>query len=221
LRHSNVIIKSDRITKVDKVIVAGIFNADIITIIKKLNKMKAQSLPSSSRNGFSLFEVLMFIAVIGVLAGIMIPLLSPNSDYTSARDRRNAQELSMVFTAAQIAGLNLEGSDLESTIKNVIKGGSPSSGVLKDHHFAVRSLAEKDIPGAANYLSLSGGHLIYSGENKVASPNTLRTASTKSDPPQTPNTVVSSAPPLAPKVVWTLQDSSQSQAASVLKRASL
>jgi type II secretory pathway pseudopilin PulG len=170
---------------------------------------------TARRNGFSLFEMLMFIAILGVLTGVLVPLLSHNSDYEAARNRRNAQEISMVYSAAQIAGLNFAGPSLEATIKNVMAGGKPTTGAFKNHKFAVSTLSDTDIAGAANYLKLNGGQLIYTLNSSPSQSNSI--ASSGGGANKTPPSIAPAAP-----IKWTLPaTSSPSQAAGTRLRARL
>jgi type II secretory pathway pseudopilin PulG len=173
---------------------------------------------NARRNGFSLFEMLMFIAFLGVLTGVLMPLLSPNGEYAASRSRRNAQEICMVYSAARIAGLNFAGSSLEVTIRNVMAGGKPTNGAFKDHKFAVSTLSDADIAGAAAYLKVSGEDLIYTPNKTTNSSSAL--ASLGSSAKQTPSYIVPAAP--AAPIKWSLPaTSSPSQAAGTRLRARL
>lgn len=77
-----------------------------------MNTLTRISIPSRHRSGFSLFEVLMFIAVLGVILGIVVPMLSADTDAIyAARDRRNAQELCSTCVMAQAAELDFVQED--------------------------------------------------------------------------------------------------------------
>ncbi|MFN0077455.1 MAG: type II secretion system protein [Prosthecobacter sp.] len=123
-----------------------------------------------NRSGFSLFEVLMLIAVLGVILGITVPMLSHNGSVYAARDRRNAQELSSTSIMAQAAGLNfVQGEDVFDTVRAIVRGGMPVRGALKGKVFVVPGLSEEDIQGAAKYLRIQNGELLYTNSETVQS----------------------------------------------------
>lgn len=120
-------------------------------------------LTSASRSGFSLFEVLMCIAVIGVITAIVVPLWGQTESIYAARDRRNAQELAAMSLMAHSAGLDFiqEGEDVTETARAIVRGGMPLQGSMKGRRFIVPGLSEEDIEGAAKFLVIKNGELIY------------------------------------------------------------
>ena len=120
------------------------------------------------RSGFSLFEMLMVLSVLGIMIGIVLPTYLSKSEYELARNRHNAQEISSIYTAAQVAGLNLQGKTVHDTIRKVMVGGCPNSGAFKNHPFSVGGLAENDIESTARHLSLINDQLIYSPDEHPA-----------------------------------------------------
>ena len=125
--------------------------------------MKARSSsPVTRKAGFSLFELLLVVALIGVMSAIVIPTMNSNSTYEAARNRRNAQEMSAICASAQVAGLNLVvPGDLPATIRNILAGGSPTSGPFKGQRFRASGVQEPDAMKAITYLQLQGSTLIY------------------------------------------------------------
>ncbi len=123
--------------------------------------MKASPTPKNTA-GFSLFEMLMAVALIGILSAIAIPVLSGKNTYDVARDRRNAQEMAGVSIAAQAAGLNfVVPGDLNATVRNILAGGSPTTGAFKGQSFRATGVAEADALRAATYLQINGSALQY------------------------------------------------------------
>lgn len=124
---------------------------------------------SASRSGFSLFEVLMFIAVIGVMIAILVPMWGQTESIYAARDRRNAQELAAMSLMAHSAGLDFiqEGDDVAETARAIVRGGMPLQGSMKGRRFIVPGLSEEDIQGAAKFLVIKDGELIYTNDERL------------------------------------------------------
>lgn len=126
----------------------------------------------SRRRGVTLVELLTTICVLGLLTSIALPQISSltQGEANETRHRRNAQSLASVCMTADAAGFSfVVDGDLEQTIRNIIKGGSPSSGPFKGKKFAVRGLVEEDVEGVQKYLTITGDQLAYHREPKVAS----------------------------------------------------
>lgn len=130
---------------------------------------------SAGQRGFSLFEVLMFIAILGVMTSLAVPLLLQSDSIYTTRDRRNAQELASTSMMAQVAGLNfVQGSDVVETLRALVRGDSPAKGPLKGRLFMVPGLSEEDLAGAAKFLTIQDGRLLYSNREVPILPGDQR-----------------------------------------------
>jgi competence protein ComGC len=117
------------------------------------------------RSGFSLFEVLMFVAIVGVMVGIAVPMLTQNDAVYAARDRRNAQELCSTCMMAQAAQLDfVQGDSVMDTVRAIVRGGVSMRGAMRGRVFVVPGLSEEDMKGAAKYLQVKDGQLLYTNE---------------------------------------------------------
>ena len=135
--------------------------------------MKTAAPKKLRSQGFSFFEMMMFVAIIGIIVAIVVPMWGDNDAYYAARDRRNAQELVAINTMASAAGLNFamddKGNpreDLLEILSKIREGGSVKDGAFKNRHFSVPGLSNEDIAGAANYITLDNGELRYSFDKK-------------------------------------------------------
>ena len=126
-----------------------------------------------SKQGFSFFEMMMFVAILGIIVAIVVPLWGNNDAFYAARDRRNAQELVSINTVASAAGLNFAldekgqaREDLLEILHDISQGDSVKRGALKGRHYSVPGLSNEDIAGAANHITIENGDLRYSFERK-------------------------------------------------------
>jgi Tfp pilus assembly protein FimT len=127
--------------------------------------MKTKLASPSATSGFSLVELLMFLAVVGVIAAIIIPHINTRDTAQMARDRRHAQELSSFTVAAQAAGLDLVvPGNLKATVEKVLEGGTPATGSFRGHQFIAPKLNLKDAESAARFLKVENNSLIYDYE---------------------------------------------------------
>lgn len=119
------------------------------------------------QNGFSLFELLMTVAILGIMGSFAITALGDEtSAVENARDQRNAQEVVATCVAAHAAGVNfVVGNQIDATVRKIIEGAAPSNGVFKNHVFKVNLVGEADIAGAIRFLKIQNGELTYSHDS--------------------------------------------------------
>ena len=127
------------------------------------------------RSAFSLFEILMVVAIIGVFLGIAVPMMNQSDSVYAARDRRNAQELCSTCMMAQAAQLNFVQDDsVIDTLRAIVNGGMSVRGAMRGRVFVVPGLSEEDIQGAAKYIRIKDGQLLYISSDTVETPGDQR-----------------------------------------------
>ena len=127
-------------------------------------KHKQSTRGSKRMSGYSIIEMVLFLAILGIICGLGIIQFAVRQQGTvdETRYKRNAQEIAAVCTTAQAAGLEfIANGDLVQTIKNVIQGGTPKDGPFRGTLFAVKGLVNADVNHLTKYLALDSGMLIY------------------------------------------------------------
>ncbi len=130
--------------------------------------MKHQSSPKQRHRGFSLVELLVVIAVIGVMAGIAIPMVSNiNSNASVATAKKQAQQIASVFNSGRAAGA-FGGVGSVTAAMNAVGSGSSGQQGLTGTTFVISGVSatmDSEKPAtqqASHYLSYADGALVYS-----------------------------------------------------------
>lgn len=129
--------------------------------------MKRHSQTRTAQNGFSLFEMLTFVAILGIMTAIAVPVFGSSQGAKQAKDQRNAQSICSLANVATAAGLNLTsgaGIDVTKPMKLLVEGITISSGPLKNRTLRVPNMTAADISGAAQYLEIKDGDIAYSSD---------------------------------------------------------
>ncbi|WP_395747442.1 prepilin-type N-terminal cleavage/methylation domain-containing protein [Prosthecobacter sp.] len=121
--------------------------------------MKNIKLNTSRKAGFSLVEMLVVIAIIGIIAAIAIPNIGNLND--SARDaaaKRNAQTVSSVLNAAIAAGVDTTGWTTSTLLAKAQTGVTPTTGAFSGKLFTSGPINDTEESKVASYLTWDDGN---------------------------------------------------------------
>ena len=125
------------------------------------------TLKKNVKAGFSLVEMLVVIAVIGIIAAIAVPTIgSITAQANTNKAKRNAQNLASVFSSAIAAGATITGTDAAGVVGQLIAGVNGADSFATTN-FQVPNMsqgADSEAEKAIVYLTF------VAGDNSVTPP---------------------------------------------------
>lgn len=116
--------------------------------------MKNIKLNKKAQGGFSLVEMLVVIAVIGIIAAIAIPNIgSVNNSARIAAAQRNAQSVASVLNAAIAAGVDTSGWTDANLISKAEAGVSPDDGAFSGKLFTTGNIDNSEETGIDDLIT--------------------------------------------------------------------
>lgn len=127
--------------------------------------MKTPSSTFESRKaGFSLFEMLIVICILGILVTLALPSFNSTRATEEVTHQRNAQTICSLAMAAQAAGVAISSgtTEVSEVVQRLSDGITISRGPLAGRVIKVPAMSPYLLSGASQYISLSAdGELIY------------------------------------------------------------
>ena len=135
--------------------------------------MKNSNASSPSRNkGFSLVELLTTVAILGIMALVALPTFGNTEPAKQGVHKQNAQNFASLAFAISAAGVDLTGNtnfanpgsdEVKNVLRTLVEGVTITQGTLAGRNFKVPHMDDAHIAGAAKYIAITNGELLYNG----------------------------------------------------------
>lgn len=134
----------------------------------KIMKTKKTSCRTKT-SGFSLFEMLTFVCILGIMVAMAIPAFGNSKSANQAKHQRNAQGFCSLACALSAAGVQVaQGTtDPKVAMKRISDGVTVTEGVLKGRLYILPHVSDDDIAGASQYVRIANGELVYSNRDST------------------------------------------------------
>lgn len=132
--------------------------------------MKNFTTTSTSRRttGFSLFEMMTFVCILGIMISIAMPMFGNTKDVEQVTAQRNAQSFCKLAYAASAAGHNVAANttEVEDVLRALTKGITIKKGTFKGREFKIPGMDDQSIKAASAYVHLENGELVFGPAGK-------------------------------------------------------
>jgi prepilin-type N-terminal cleavage/methylation domain-containing protein len=125
--------------------------------------MKINQSTTPQNEGFSLFEMLTVVCILGIMIAMAIPAFGNSHAARQAKDQRNAQGFCSLAMAASAAGIQIaQGTqDPKVALQRLVEGVTVTKGPLKGRLFILPHVTTEDVAGASQFVRIVNGELQY------------------------------------------------------------
>jgi len=120
---------------------------------------------TSRAAGFSLFEMLITLVIIGFFVLMALPSFGSTEPAKQSVHKQNAQNFCSLAFALNAAGVNVASgtNHVPTILQRLVDGVTVTDGALAGREFKVPNLNAAQIAGAAAYIKIKNGSLLYNG----------------------------------------------------------